>query len=102
METRSWLYFDPEYETIGMRVRTPRVVVYNDAYEDVTLVKVWISQSVGCFAILSNKVAACAKQFVGDGGTRKGINENDTVISYDGLVSIHMRPYFDAITKGLS
>jgi hypothetical protein len=40
METRSWPYFDPEYETIGMRISTPRVVVDNDAYEDATLVKV--------------------------------------------------------------
>lgn len=46
-----------------------------------------------------NKVVACAKYFVGDGGTRKGIDENDTVISYDGMVSIHMKPYFDASPK---
>ncbi len=55
-----------------------------------------------CMLFYSNKVAACAKHFVGDGGTRMGINENDTVISYDGLVSIHMRPYFDAVTRGVS
>jgi beta-glucosidase-like glycosyl hydrolase len=47
----------------------------------------------------NNKVATRAKHFVGDGGTRKGINENYIVISYDGLVSIHMRPYFDAPPK---
>ncbi|CAK9221404.1 unnamed protein product [Sphagnum jensenii] len=56
----------------------------------------------GPYVQSSNKVAACAKHFVGDGGTRMGINENDTVISYDGLVSIHMRPYFDAVTRGVS
>ncbi len=52
-----------------------------------------------CMLFCNNKVVACAKHFVGDRGTRKGINENDIVISYDGLVSIHMRPYFDASPK---
>jgi len=49
-----------------------------------------------------SNVAACAKHFVGDGGTTDGINENNTVISYRGLVNIHMAPYFDAIAKGVS
>ncbi|CAM8901301.1 unnamed protein product [Rhodiola kirilowii] len=40
-----------------------------------------------------NKVAACAKHFVGDGGTTKGINENDTRIKMNELLSIHMPPY---------
>jgi UTP:GlnB (protein PII) uridylyltransferase len=40
MEARSWPYFDPDYETIGMRISPPRVVVDNDAYDDATLVKV--------------------------------------------------------------
>ncbi|KAL3701555.1 hypothetical protein R1sor_019577 [Riccia sorocarpa] len=54
------------------------------------------------FVANSGKVAACAKHFVGDGGTVKGINENNTVIDYQGLVKIHMAPYFDAIAKGVS
>eukprot|EP00253_Pinus_taeda_P027491 PITA_27491 len=49
-----------------------------------------------------SNVAACAKHFVGDGGTTDGINENNTVISYKGLVKIHMAPYFDAIARGVS
>ncbi|KAL8193296.1 hypothetical protein R6Q57_026877 [Mikania cordata] len=48
------------------------------------------------------KVAASAKHFVGDGGTTRGINENDTVIDYDGLMSIHMPPYYDAVRKGVA
>lgn len=55
-----------------------------------------------CLFLLRNKVAACAKHFVGDGGTTKGINENDTVIDYNGLLSIHMPAYFDAIRKGVA
>ncbi|VVA33587.1 PREDICTED: beta-glucosidase [Prunus dulcis] len=48
------------------------------------------------------KVAACAKHYVGDGGTTKGINENNTVIDLNGLLSIHMPAYFDSILKGVA
>ncbi|KAJ6317261.1 hypothetical protein OIU76_012910 [Salix suchowensis] len=48
------------------------------------------------------KVAACAKHFVGDGGTTKGINEDNTVIDKHGLFSIHMPAYSDSIIKGVS
>ncbi|KAJ4796156.1 Glycosyl hydrolase family protein [Rhynchospora pubera] len=47
-------------------------------------------------------VAACAKHYVGDGGTQKGINENNTVTSLRGLLSIHMPPYYSAIARGVS
>ncbi|XP_038711094.1 beta-glucosidase BoGH3B-like isoform X2 [Tripterygium wilfordii] len=49
-----------------------------------------------------NKVAACAKHFAGDGGTFKGINENNTVIDRHGLLSIHTPAYSDSIIKGVS
>ncbi|TXG66357.1 hypothetical protein EZV62_007632 [Acer yangbiense] len=48
------------------------------------------------------KVAACAKHFVGDGGTTEGINENNTVIDRHGLLSIHMPAYYNSIIKGVS
>ncbi|KAF7836312.1 beta-glucosidase BoGH3B-like [Senna tora] len=48
------------------------------------------------------KVAACAKHFVGDGGTTKGVNENNTVIDWHGLLSIHMPAYSDSILKGVA
>lgn len=48
------------------------------------------------------KVAACAKHYVGDGGTNKGINENNTITSPHGLLSIHMPPYYHAVIKGVS
>ncbi|KAI3869655.1 hypothetical protein MKX03_011852 [Papaver bracteatum] len=50
----------------------------------------------------NNKVAACAKHFVGDGGTTKGINENNTVTDWHGLLSIHMPGYYNSIIKGVS
>lgn len=52
--------------------------------------------------ILRNKVAACAKHFVGDGGTTRGINENNTVIDWHGLLSIHMLGYYHSIIKGVT
>ncbi|AQK62864.1 Glycosyl hydrolase family protein [Zea mays] len=54
------------------------------------------------FAAGKNKVAACAKHFVGDGGTHDGINENNTIIDRKGLMSIHMPAYLDALRKGVS
>ncbi|KAG8387309.1 hypothetical protein BUALT_Bualt02G0007900 [Buddleja alternifolia] len=48
------------------------------------------------------KVAACAKHFVGDGGTTNGIDENNTVIDWDGLQRIHIPAYIDSINKGVA
>ncbi|KAL8057936.1 hypothetical protein ABFX02_04G215900 [Erythranthe guttata] len=48
------------------------------------------------------KVAACAKHFVGDGGTVGGVDESNTVIDYDKLLKIHMPAYFDSIKKGVA
>ncbi|GKD26010.1 putative glycosyl hydrolase family protein [Tanacetum coccineum] len=48
-----------------------------------------------------NNVMACAKHFVGDGGTDKGKNEGNTIISYEELENIHMLPYPDCISKGV-
>ncbi|XP_022951602.1 uncharacterized protein LOC111454342 [Cucurbita moschata] len=49
-----------------------------------------------------DKVAGCAKHYVGDGGTTKGINENDTVIDRHSLLSIHMPGYSHSIIKGIA
>ncbi|KAK9755727.1 hypothetical protein RND81_01G045700 [Saponaria officinalis] len=48
-----------------------------------------------------NNVIACAKHFVGDGGTDKGINEGNTVTSFEDLEKIHMAPYLDCISQGV-
>ncbi|XP_060169995.1 uncharacterized protein LOC132600686 [Lycium barbarum] len=50
----------------------------------------------------NDKVVACAKHFVGDGGTTKGINENNTVADWHTLLSIHMPGYYHSIIKGVS
>ncbi|XP_051178313.1 uncharacterized protein [Lolium perenne] len=50
----------------------------------------------------SKNVAGCAKHYVGDGGTKRGINENNTVMNFHDLMRIHMPPYDDAVIKGIS
>ncbi|XP_042473414.1 beta-glucosidase BoGH3B-like isoform X1 [Zingiber officinale] len=54
------------------------------------------------FVAGGKNVAACAKHYVGDGGTNKGINENNTIVDFHGLLSIHMPPYYHAIIRGVS
>ncbi|KAA3487460.1 b-1,4-glucanase [Gossypium australe] len=59
--------------------------------------------SKGIPFVAGNKnVAACAKHYVGDGGTTKGINENNTVINWHDLLRIHMPGYYTSIIKGVS
>ncbi|KAG5603109.1 hypothetical protein H5410_034479, partial [Solanum commersonii] len=53
-------------------------------------------------SIFRKKVAAYAKHFVGDGGTTKGVNENNTVTNMHELLSIHMPAYDDSIIKGVA
>ncbi|KAI6669719.1 hypothetical protein NL676_004604 [Syzygium grande] len=50
----------------------------------------------------NDKVLACAKHYVGDGGTTGGINENNTVADWHQLLSIHMPGYYKAIIEGVS
>ncbi|KOM52564.1 hypothetical protein LR48_Vigan09g122300 [Vigna angularis] len=54
------------------------------------------------FVAGKNNVVACAKHFVGDGGTHKGVNEGNTIIPYEDLEQIHMAPYLDCISQGVS
>ncbi|KAK6119112.1 hypothetical protein DH2020_047155 [Rehmannia glutinosa] len=49
-----------------------------------------------------DKVVACAKHFVGDGGTVRGKDENNIIIDWHGLLSIHMAGYHQSIIKGVS
>lgn len=39
---------------------------------------------------------------MGDGGTHEGINEGNTIVTYDDLERIHMAPYVDCIAQGIS
>ncbi|PLX19445.1 MAG: hypothetical protein C0599_10950 [Salinivirgaceae bacterium] len=46
-------------------------------------------------------VLACAKHFVGDGGTTNGIDQGNTQVSEEVLRNIHMSGYIDAIDAGV-
>ncbi|KAK3155935.1 hypothetical protein QOZ80_2AG0100640 [Eleusine coracana subsp. coracana] len=47
-------------------------------------------------------VAACAKHYVGDGGTANGTNEGNTVATREEMFGIHMPPYYNAVIRGVS
>ncbi|CAN1245864.1 Beta-glucosidase BoGH3B [Linum grandiflorum] len=48
-----------------------------------------------------SRVAACAKHYVGDGGTENGANMNSTKIDEHGLHRIHMQGYYSAVIEGV-
>ncbi|KAL9238716.1 hypothetical protein vseg_013100 [Gypsophila vaccaria] len=48
-----------------------------------------------------NNVVACAKHYVGDGGTENGVNEGHTMLSYEDLEKIHLAPYLDCVDQGV-
>lgn len=64
--------------------------------------KIIPSRGFSIFFCVRNNVAACSKHFVGDGGTQKGIDENNTIIDAHELLGIHMPAYIDSIAKGVS
>ncbi|KAG7559945.1 Glycoside hydrolase family 3 C-terminal domain superfamily [Arabidopsis thaliana x Arabidopsis arenosa] len=50
----------------------------------------------------SKNVVACAKHFVGDGGTDKAINEGNTILRYEDLERKHIAHYKKCISQGVS
>ncbi len=46
-------------------------------------------------------IVACAKHFVGDGGTTDGFTEGNTQVSEKVLRDIHLKPYYDALKAGV-
>jgi len=49
----------------------------------------------------TDSVIACAKHWVGDGGTTHGIDQGETTLGKSELESIHIRPYHHAINAGV-
>lgn len=47
------------------------------------------------------RILACAKHFIGDGGTTNGINQGNTVLTEDELRRIHLPGYIKAIEAGV-
>jgi beta-glucosidase len=52
-------------------------------------------------ALDDNGVIACAKHFVGDGGTTGGVDQGDTAISEAELTRTHIAPYLPALAEGV-
>lgn len=48
----------------------------------------------------SGSVLACAKHFVGDGGTQNGVDQGNTVLDEATLRKIHLAPYLPALKAG--
>lgn len=46
-------------------------------------------------------VIACAKHWVGDGGTANGIDQGETTLPWEALNSIHLAPYLPALEAGV-
>ncbi|NPD47094.1 carbohydrate-binding protein [Lentimicrobium sp. S6] len=49
----------------------------------------------------SETILACAKHFVGDGGTMNGIDQGNTVVSEEVLRELHMAGYIDAVEQNV-
>jgi beta-glucosidase len=48
-----------------------------------------------------DRIVACAKHFIGDGGTNKGVNQGNTQLSEEELRKIHLPGYIAAIKAGV-
>jgi len=48
-----------------------------------------------------NSILACAKHFVGDGGTHRGKDQGNTITTAEQLLDVHLKQYEDAIAAGV-
>ncbi len=48
-----------------------------------------------------DSIVACAKHWVGDGGTTHGIDQGDTRLSFEELERLHISPYLPALEAGV-
>ena len=49
----------------------------------------------------NNSILACAKHFVGDGGTQGGVDQGNTIVDEATLRKIHLSPYLPSIKEGV-
>ena len=52
-------------------------------------------------ALDENGVIACAKHWIGDGGTTGGVDQGNTAVSEEELIRIHAQPYLPALEAGV-
>jgi beta-glucosidase len=48
-----------------------------------------------------NGILACAKHYVGDGGTRDGVDQGDVVLGEAALRKLHLAPYLPSLKAGV-
>ena len=68
---------------------------YESFSEDPELVAAYAGRMVK--GLQDGGVAACAKHWVGDGGTRAGVDQGDTVVGEEELRRVHTAPYTAAL-----
>ncbi|MDE0234364.1 MAG: glycoside hydrolase family 3 C-terminal domain-containing protein, partial [bacterium] len=59
-----------------------------------------IGLGAGLASLGSEGVVACAKHWVGDGGTRDGVDQGDAVVDEEELRRVHVAPYVPALEAG--
>jgi len=76
---------------------------YESFSEDPTIVASYAAHYVRGLqgALDDNGVIACAKHWIGDGGTTGGVDQGDTVLSEDELMRTHAAPYLPALEAGV-
>ena len=52
-------------------------------------------------ALQDEGVMGCVKHWVGDGGTRNGIDQGETTLPFDELEALHISPYYPALDAGV-
>ena len=72
---------------------------YESYSEDPTLVARYAGRIVR--ALQEAGVVACAKHWVGDGGTEAGVDQGDTVMGEEELRRMHIAPYVPALEAGV-
>lgn len=76
---------------------------YESFSEDPTVVASYAAHYVRGLqgALDENGVIACAKHWIGDGGTTGGVDQGDTALSEDELLRTHAVPYLPALREGV-
>lgn len=62
---------------------------------------VGLQGAVGELATNESRVIATAKHFIGDGGTYRGIDQGDTIMSLQELLDEHGQGYYEALDAGV-
>jgi len=76
---------------------------YESYSENPKLVSEYSSRFIGGLQndLGRDSVIACAKHWVGDGGTKNGIDQGETTLSFSDLERIHIAPYYSAISSAV-